>query len=109
MISESIVDGFLAECGDDYVGLWSLIWDVKNYAPNVSGLDMRIHVLELLKKLLEDGKIVVGSTSGEGEFIEWSSQANKSIEVIENAWLELNREPNIGEIAWFTTPDYKEV
>jgi hypothetical protein len=96
-----VAQQFLVECREDYVGLWSVIRRIR-----AVGISERPKVIEttldLLAQLLSEGKIVAGQFAND-EFHEWKLPTQHIIEKIEREWIELGRDPTIGEIAWFTT------
>jgi hypothetical protein len=96
---------FLAECQDDYVGLWSVLKRLRRAMPPQSFLEERNTTLGLLKQLLEDGKIMVGDLSEAKGFQEWSLSPTEAIGRIADEWSKLGRDPTIGDIAWFTSRD----
>jgi len=102
----SIAQQVLAECHEDYVGLWSVVRRIRGAGV---GNDSRVieTTLLLLTKLLSEQKIKTGQFSDQ-KFHEWIMRPQEIIAKIEHEWKNLGRDPDIGEIAWFvpaeTTP-----
>jgi hypothetical protein len=102
MTTEQARNELLAEAAADYVGLWSvaLLFREESEGPH----DM-LGILEMLKSLLESHQLVVGFPTPDGRGFEaWSLSPEDAIERMAREWRELGRDPDIGEIAWFTTP-----
>jgi hypothetical protein len=93
---------FLSECDDDYVGLWSLIWSIKN--AGTTSTDVRNTTVSILQHLLAAGLIIAGEPTEVGDFEAWPGGTVEIIRRIETAWDQLGREPDIGDIVWFTAP-----
>jgi hypothetical protein len=105
----------LAECEEDYVGLWSIIWRVR-YALNdgqyplpeddrADSSEVRRLTLQLVQDLLEAGLVQAGSPAPDGRgFARWSLRPREVVRRITSEWDALGREPNIGEVVWFATP-----
>jgi hypothetical protein len=106
----------LKECKEDHVGLWSIIWRIR-YAlnngeyPSPEGdradpLEVRRLTLRLVQELLEAGLLQAGSPTPDGRGFEpWSLGPRETLARIESEWDALGREPNIGEIVWFTATE----
>jgi hypothetical protein len=60
--------------------------------------------LQLVRKLLEVGEMHVGHPAPDGRhFVSWRVSPKEAVLRIEEEWSALGREPNIGEVAWFTS------
>jgi hypothetical protein len=99
---EQISNEFLSECHDDYVGLWSLIWTIENKVGETNPQRARALTISLITDLLKEGLIKAGMPNANGEFEEWPGTPGELVKRIEREWDQLGREPNIGEIVWFT-------
>jgi len=95
----SITEQIIAECRDDYVGLWSIVRRIRNagMSENVKAIET---TLALLTELLTQRRIIVGQFV-DHEFREWKMNPEEVVVKIQREWTELGRDPNIGEIAWF--------
>jgi hypothetical protein len=90
----------IAECGEDYVGLWSIIR--KLLAVGIEGESIVMEAtLQLLLQLLVSEELVAGQFRAE-KFEIWNGHPQDIVSRIKNEWIALGRSPNIGEIAWFT-------
>ena len=95
----------LIECSDDYLGLWSIIWLIRRKLKNANSDQVRRETLGIIRTLLDDGLIQAGFPTPAGGFEPWSLSPAETIRRIELEWDLLGREPNIGDIAWFTAAD----
>jgi hypothetical protein len=96
----SVKREIIAECSDDYVGLWSIIRKIA--AAGITGEPIVMEAtLQLLLQLLLSEKLVAGQFHSE-KFEIWDGYPQDIILRIKNEWIALGRSPNIGEIAWFT-------
>jgi hypothetical protein len=102
MTSREAREELLRECAEDHVGLWSI---VRLYREGSQGPHTMEGILRELEDLLTKGVLQVGFPAKDGRFFDpWSSQPIESVARIRREWLALGRDPDIGEIAWFTTP-----
>jgi len=107
----TVVQEFLAECREDYVGLWVLVRRIRR-AGATDASNMLETSLTLLEPLLSERKIIAGefvrddkshSSPLEGyEFRQWGMPPPEVIARIKDEWTKLGRDPNLGEIVWFT-------
>lgn len=96
---------FLAECHEDYVGLWSLVWTVEHETGELDPQAKRVLTIRLVTELLQSGLIKAGMPNAEGEFEAWRIGVDQIIYRIEREWDQLESDPNIGDIVWFTTTE----
>ena len=99
---KSLKQAILAECDEDYVGLWSVIRDVEEFLPKKDENAIREQVLNLLRELLAAGEIKAGFPTKEGGFRSLRSTPDRIMARIEKEWL-VGHRPTIGEGLWFTT------
>jgi hypothetical protein len=99
------ISDFLSECADDYVGLWSLIRLIKHQCPGCSSDQVVTKSLGIIIELLDQGRIKIGQFNQNKEYQSWRLTAKESAERVETEWKKLGRDPDIGEIAWFTIDD----
>lgn len=91
----------LEECAEDHLGLWSVIWPLREEF-GIEGEDERRGItLRMLTDLLGAGLIHAGIPDGRTRFNAWNLSATESLKRIEREWNELDREPDIGDIVWF--------
>lgn len=100
-IPKSLKQMLLAECEDDYVGLWSVIRDVEEALPELAEAAVRERVLQLLRDLLLAGEIVAGIPTAKGGFRSLRDSAEKVLARAEADW-PVGHRPTIGEGLWFT-------
>ncbi len=95
-----LLERILTECEDDYVGLWSILRQVREaHYPHP-----QVVTLGLLHYLLAAGIIEAGLPDANGGFQAWTLEPNDTISRIAAEWTRLGRDPDIGDIVWFTTP-----
>ena len=97
--SATLIKNVLARCRDDYVGLWAIVRRVKEDLSDQSQL--MDTTLTLLSKLLKEDGIAAGTFEGH-VFCTWDQPVDKILQKIEAEWKDLGRDPDIGEIVWFT-------
>jgi hypothetical protein len=101
---QSFVSSFAHECKDDFVGLWSILWESKRAFPEIGGPETRAVTLQIVRGLLESGQVAVGDFDSQRRFAPWpaTSPLDATIAELERRWTELGRDPDIGDCAWFT-------
>lgn len=97
---DSAYEDIVAECNDDYVGLWVVIRAVRRVIGDKA--DATEPTLVLIKRLINSEEIVAGQFNSQ-EWQEWKMSTKEIVERVEREWKALGHEPNIGEIVWFTT------
>jgi hypothetical protein len=108
----TVAQEFLTECREDYVGLWSLVKRIR-HAGAADDSNILKTTLDLVLPFLSEGAIIAGQFARDGEvhatpfegyeFHQWKMPTHEVIAKIDAEWKELGREPNIGEIVWFTS------
>ncbi len=106
---EQIKREFLAECTDDYVGLWSLIRRIRFGLKQLDPQKVREITIALITELLEEGLIKAGIPKMTGALEEWRLSAERTVERIQDEWNKLGVEPNMGDIVWFTTTEAGDI
>jgi hypothetical protein len=101
---EAIKKEVLQECDEDHVGVWNVIRDVKEFMPHADSAMIQEVTVSVLNELLQHNMIAAGYPTDEGKFVIWQVPASLVIEHIKKQWLCLGRDPDIGEVVWFTTP-----
>lgn len=91
----------LEECAEDHLGLWSMIWPLREEFGIEDEGERREITLRMLTDLLRAGLMRAGFPDGRERFDAWNLSATESLKRIEREWDDLDREPNIAEIAWF--------
>jgi hypothetical protein len=94
-----VTQEFIAECQEDYVGLWSLVKRIRSAGFNKES-EILEKTLSQLSPLLAQGKISAGQFEN-GKFHLWEDSSDGVIQRIKREWLELSRPLNIGDIVWF--------
>ncbi|WP_254563963.1 hypothetical protein [Oscillatoria sp. HE19RPO] len=100
-------DDLIVEGTEDYVGLWEIIYNVRERFPQANPHEIRLMTIEAIREVLETGLMQIGMfESVEGNNLEyqiWDFSIDSIINRIEKEWNELGRTPNIGDIAWLIT------
>ena len=99
-VIEEVRDVLAKEVQTDCVGLWAVLWEVKQRLPSHTPAEARATVLAVIREALER-EIVVPGEFVEMRFVPWKASPKEAMERIESAWLALGKEPNIGEVVWF--------
>jgi hypothetical protein len=96
---------FLKECGEDFVGLWAILWKVRHLRPRIDADEARRATLEIVQWLLASGQVIAGHPTEDSKFVPWKETPGEALERIEREWTALGREPNLGDIVWFVQRD----
>lgn len=104
MTSQDILENLVDECHEDHVGLWRVVNAVRYDLGFTNPMETQAMTLRLVQGLLDEEGMQIGHPAPDGRhFVPWNLSSEQAISRIEKEWSALGREPNIGEIAWFTT------
>lgn len=104
MTPDDVLESLAEECHTDHVGLWEIVDAVRFDLGSTNALEIRALTLRLIRRLLSERGIQVGHPAPDGRhFVSWDLPPDEALSRIEKEWSALGREPNIGEVAWFTT------
>jgi hypothetical protein len=104
MTPEDVLECLIEECHDDHVGLWRIVNAVRLDLGSANAAQTRALALGLVRGLLQRPGMLVGHPAADGRhFVAWDLSPEQALRRIEEEWAALGREPNIGEVAWFTT------
>src|SRR5690348_1353207 len=104
MTTEDVLESLIEECREDHVGLWRVVKAVRYDLGAMGGQDVRTMTLQLVRSLLQEPGMQVGHPAPDGRhFIAWGVPPDQAVSRIEREWAGLGREPDIGEVAWFTS------
>jgi hypothetical protein len=95
----------LVEGLDDWVGIWSVVREVREQEGRLADEEVRRRVVDLVRRLSEGGYIRIGHPTAEGDFRAWGLTASEAAERIVSQWGALRRDPDIGEICWLENTD----
>ena len=102
---DTTFEEFLDECKEDHVGLWRLANAAERLLGDSAAPERRALGLSLARRLLDNG-MLVGHPAPDGRhFVSWDLPTDVALQRIDREWAALGRDPDIGEIAWFTSPD----
>ncbi|WP_218080291.1 hypothetical protein [Anthocerotibacter panamensis] len=107
MSLQSIRDSILIECSEDFVGLWSIAWRLRNRLKETDLFRIRQQTMQIVQDLLFADLIQAGTIS-DRELEVWEITPSEIISRIESEWDILGREPDIGEIVWFVATEKGE-
>lgn len=92
----------LISCSADWVGLWVVTGEAREWFGASTENQLRADTRRLLEPLLVNGLIEAGELDlDRGEFESWSDQGAAALERVFTEWEAHGREPSIGDIAWF--------
>jgi hypothetical protein len=104
MTPDDVLESLAEECHADHVGLWEIVDAVRSDLGSTSASETRALTLRLVRSLLSERGMQVGHPAPDGRnFISWDLSLDQAVSRIEKEWSALGREPNIGEVAWFTS------
>lgn len=103
---EDVVEQFVEEGLDDHVGLWQLVRAVREDLGVNDSDGVRSVTLGLVRTLLSERRLQAGFPARDGRgFQPWPLSLDQSISRIGSEWDALGRDPTIGEVVWFNTPE----
>ena len=106
MTPEDVLEQLAEECHKDHVGLWEIVEAVQFDLNSATPEETRALSLGLVRCLLKERGMLVGHPASDGRhFISWGLAPDQALSRIEREWSALGHEPNIGDVAWFTSPD----
>jgi len=104
MTCDDVLEGLVEECQEDHVGLWRIVNAVRLDVGAKNPIETQAMTLRLVRSLLQERGMQVGQPAADGRhFVAWDLPAEQAVRRIEKEWSALGREPNIGEVAWFTS------
>jgi hypothetical protein len=106
MTPEDVLESLAEECHSDHVGLWEIVDAVRFDLGSSNPVETRTLTLRLVRGLLSERGMLIGHPAPDGRhFVSWNLSPDQAVNRIEKEWSVLGREPNIGEVAWFTSPE----
>jgi hypothetical protein len=99
-VIDEVRDILAKEVQTDCVGLWAVLWEVRQRLPSLTPAEARATVLAVIREAVEREVVVCGEFV-EMHFVSWEASPEEAVKRIEGAWLALGREPNIGDVVWF--------
>jgi hypothetical protein len=106
MTPDEVLESLVEECREDHVGLWRIVNAVRFDLGSTDSVHTRTTALRLVRSLLQERGVQVGHPTPDGRhFVPWDLPPDQAVRRIEAEWAALGREPNIGELAWFTSPE----
>jgi hypothetical protein len=106
MTADDVLESLVEECHEDHVGLWRVVNAVRFDLGSTNPPETRELTLRLVRRLLQERGMQVGHPAPDGRhFVSWGVSPDQAVSRIEHEWAALGRDPNIGEVAWFTSAD----
>jgi hypothetical protein len=106
MTPDDVLDSLAEECHADHVGLWEIVDAVRFDLGSTEASETRDLTLRLIRSLVCERGMQVGHPAPDGrQFVPWDLPPEQAICRIEKEWSALGREPKIGEVVWFTSPE----
>src|SRR5581483_1558441 len=100
---QEVLESLIEECEDDHVGLWAILWPVHVEMGVQDQREARVTTMRLVRDLLVEHGMLAGFPTKDGRgFTPWDLPPDAVIRRIDEEWTALGREPNIGDIVWFT-------
>jgi hypothetical protein len=99
-IIEEIGKMLADEVQTDCVGLWAVLWEVKQRLPSLTPAEARTTVLSIVREAIEQ-EVIMPADVVNIRAVPWDASPREALKRIESEWLALGREPTIGEIVWF--------
>ena len=101
---EQVVGEIHKECFEDYVGLWTIPWHFREVYGVGDEQLRRAESFKVVERLLQLPDIGVGQFRPNEEVFDfWNLSPTEALDRIASEWDELGQEPNLGDIAWFTS------
>jgi hypothetical protein len=105
MTLDDVLESLVEECHEDHVGLWRIVNAVRFDLGSSNPSEIRAATIRLVRSLLHERGMQVGHPAPDGRhFLSWGLSPDQALNRIEQEWSALGRDPNIGEVAWFTSP-----
>jgi len=102
-ITDRLKQSLLEELREDHVGLWSIVRDVRYALPKATDREIKDQVVSLIDKLLSTSLVKAGFPMSDGiGFKPWRLPRHRIVQRIKTEWDRLGRDPDIGEVAWFS-------
>lgn len=105
---EEIERILLEEARTDTVGVWAVLWEIRQMFEDLSPEEARARTLNAIDHLLGTHRVVAGQFTDQDEntlvFERWDLPAKETVSRIDREWKALGRDPNPGEIAWLVDP-----
>ena len=86
---------------DDWIGLWELIYMVKNIIELTEQKEVKKFLLEFVLDLLKENLILAGFPHTDGSFQKWEGKPKEIVMRIKQDWENLDKEVNVGDVIWF--------
>ena len=107
MTPDEVLESLVEECHEDHVGLWEIVNAVQFDLGLSNPEETRTMTLRLVRRVLSERGMQVGHPAPDGRhFVAWDLPTDQAVSRLEQEWSALGREPNIGEVAWFTRSSF---
>lgn len=102
-ISQELFSELLIHGNDDWVDaseVVSIIIEIEKVSYKEEEV-IRNKALELIRKAVTEGYMVIGSVP-KGGFRKWELSSEESLERVEKEWTALGKNPGLGQICWLS-------
>ena len=102
-LSDLELNQLIAEANADNVGLWEIIWMLREIR-GIKDLGLRReYTMNIVRQVLNTGEVIAAQYRADrsGRYDIWNMDSDSVIARIESEWDELGREPNVAEIVFF--------
>jgi hypothetical protein len=100
---ENVKEQVLAECEDDFVGLWAIIRALEDTVGSMSPPLLRALTIEFLTPLLHGKEIEAGKVAPDGRhFVPIKESTEFVIKQLSHDWPPGGERPSLGDSLWFT-------
>jgi hypothetical protein len=100
---DEIVGGYVKAVSSDYVGLWQIVIRVRHDFGISDHTENRKTVMRIIKGMLSAGLEAVTLGTVGPRCTPWENQnSNYVLDRISSEWDHLGRDPNPGDIVWFS-------
>lgn len=95
---EGVATRVSGEAAEDYVGLWTLVRDLRRRMPQADDSALLMALEQVVRRVLSS-HCVFGQFVSDRRFVVWP--ADGIVERIRDELASLGRDPDIGEVGWF--------
>jgi len=97
-VAEAVAASVRTEAAEDYVGLWSVVRNLRQRMPDASEGAVQSALEDVIRRLLSSD-CVFGQFVDDLGFVAWPP--DRLIEQVLDELATLGRDPDIGEVGWF--------
>jgi hypothetical protein len=100
------VEAAILDAGSvDYLDFWFITRLAQSELGPRPPEEIREVVVQAIRQLLASGPLRAGDLEPPGDFVAWREDPAESFDRIRGRVRELDREPQVGDVAWFEVPE----